>query len=309
MAENSHISWTTHTFNPIIGCCKVSDGCKNCYAETLAKGRMQLSVWGPTAARRPCAESAWKNPIRWNKAAIAAGERHRVFCASMSDVFEGPETCQDAAAYAVVAAARERLWTTIEQTPGLDWLLLTKRAENIFKFLPDRWGPWHPPDYNEQFPRNVWLGISAEDQETFDARWSGLESAVRSYGCNVAFVSLEPLLGPINISYAFDDECDGHRVRTLDWVIVGGESGPNARLFSPDWARSLRDQCAAAEVPFFMKQFGSCPQWTEADHIAMPDYQVAHRSKWDEPHNWPEEFRVMQFPERVALVSLYEEVG
>jgi len=127
--ENSGISWTTHTFNPWVGCTKVSAGCVHCYAETLNK-RTGHANWGPGAERRVTSDVNWRKPIKWNRQADAAGERTKVFCASMADVFD-----EEAPAY-----ARERLWTLIRMTPFLDWQLLTKRPTNIRRFLPKDWG-------------------------------------------------------------------------------------------------------------------------------------------------------------------------
>src|SRR4051812_42185869 len=126
MAKNSHIEWTHHTFNPWWGCTKVSPACNNCYAELWAK-RMGHKIWGGTAPRRFFTDAHWKGPLVWNEEAQAKGERERVFCASMADVFERR---------AELNPYRERLWALIAETPWLDWLLLTKRPQNIGGMVP-----------------------------------------------------------------------------------------------------------------------------------------------------------------------------
>ena len=152
MAENTTISWASHTFNPWIGCQKVSDGCSSCYAEALMDTRFGKVQWGPDGERKLTSDANWRKPLAWNRKAAAAGERPRVFCASLADVFDNkaPE------------GARERLWQLIADTPNLDWLLLTKRPQNIARMLPYGWGDGWP---------NVWLGTSTENQEEYDRRW------------------------------------------------------------------------------------------------------------------------------------------
>jgi protein gp37 len=235
--QNSKIEWTDHTFNPWWGCQRVSPGCEHCYAETLAH-RYNFKVWGPakTTNRRMMSENYWKQPARWNKAAEAAGTRPRVFCASMADVFEE---------HAEVEEARERLRELIDDTPNLDWLLLTKRPENVM-FMVGDWAYTHVG-----IPRNVWIGTSVEDQKRADERIPHL----LKIPAKVRFLSCEPLLGPVDLG-----NVRGYPrwlvMDKLHWVIVGGESGPGARPMSADWARSLRDQCNAAGVAFHFKQWG-----------------------------------------------------
>jgi protein gp37 len=235
--QNSKIEWTDHTFNPWWGCQRVSPGCEHCYAETLAH-RYNFRVWGPakTTGRREMSANYWRQPLRWNEAARKAGERKRVFCASMADVFED---------HPGVDWPRVNLWGLIEQTEHLDWLLLTKRPENIERFVPREW--------LDRRQENVKFGFSAESQEYFNRRWQEAKyMARRGY---TTFVSAEPLLGPINLNPwdGFDNYLNfGARA----WVIAGGESGHGARPINPAWVRSLRDQCEGAGVPFFFKQWG-----------------------------------------------------
>lgn len=259
MAENSAIEWTRHSFNIRWGCVKVSAGCDNCYAETFDK-RVGGAHWGPHAPRRMMSDAYWRAPLKWDATALKAGERHRVFCSSMADTFEKVDDGQ-----------LERLWHLIRQTPNLDWLLLTKRPQNIAKMLPDDWGDGYP---------NVWLGTTVEHQAEADRRIPHLLAAP----ARVRFLSCEPLLGFVDLTrikalpgfggedgwhtdvltsshFQVDDmgrehSGDGPIDDKIDWVICGGESGPNARPMHPDWARSLRDQCVAAGVPFFFKQWG-----------------------------------------------------
>jgi protein gp37 len=243
MGKTTDISWTDHTFNPHWGCFKVSPGCTNCYAETFAK-RVGQQIWGPpkTTERRLFGDKHWAEPLHWNAEAEKAGERRRVFCASMADVFED---------HPQLPPVRRRLWNLIEDTPYLDWLLLTKRPENIATMLPQKYWP------------NVWLGTSTEDQQRADER----VPVLLRYRDRVPvlFLSVEPQIGPISLRRYLELEptVSGGWMRwspdprpLIDWVIVGGESGPKHRPFDEDWARSLRDQCQAAGVAFHYKQFG-----------------------------------------------------
>lgn len=259
--QNSKIEWTHHTFNPWWGCQRVSPGCEHCYAETLAN-RYGHKVWGPakTTTRRQMSANYWRQPLKWNKAVLAAGERQRVFCASMADVFED---------HPDLIKPRWELIKLIEATPNLDWLLLTKRPENVRRLGSEMW-------WRHGFPENVWLGTSVEDQRRADERIPHLLRVP----ARVRFLSCEPLLGSVDLrkwlpdlNQPFDWVPDGDappgiydaltRERypdpadiELHWVIVGGESGPGARPMHPAWARSLRDQCQAARVAFHFKQWG-----------------------------------------------------
>lgn len=258
MAENSKIEWTDHTFNPFIGCTKVSPGCDNCYAEHLMDKRMHKVVWGPKGERVRTSTSNWRKPLTWNanhEAFFAEhGRRQRVFCASLADVFDN----------AVDPQWREDLFKLIDATPNLDWLLLTKRIGNVGNMLPV------PFDFAKLYP-HVWIGATVVNQEEAERdipKLLAVDAAVR-------FLSMEPLLGPVDLEYPkslWPDGppmcCSGHEcgcmgtpadpplLYGIDWVIVGGESGLGARPMHPDWARSLRDQCQAAGVPFLFKQWG-----------------------------------------------------
>lgn len=235
MGANSKIEWTIHTFNPWWGCTKVSEACKNCYAEAWAK-RVGQDVWGPKPQRRVMSDNHWKQPIKWNRDAEGLPERPRVFCASMADVFEDREE---------LINHRERLFDLIELTPNLDWLLLTKRPQNV-KGL-SRW--------QDDWPENVWLGTTVELQK----RAEELLPVLAEIPAKVRFISAEPLLGPLEI-----DQWLG---TTIDWVITGGESGPNARPASPEWFKSLLSQCMANQTAFHFKQWGD---WAPGDGINLP---------------------------------------
>ncbi|HVT78337.1 MAG TPA: phage Gp37/Gp68 family protein [Acidimicrobiales bacterium] len=229
MGENSNIGWTDHTHNPWWGCARVSEGCQKCYAETFAN-RLGLDLWGKTSPRRFFGDDHWAKPLRWNRKAIAVGERHRVFCASMADVFEDRDDLVD---------ERARLFDLIEQTTQLDWLLLTKRPENVAA-LAARW-------MGSTWPANVWLGTTVEHQDAAERRIPILLEVP----ARLRFLSCEPLLGPVDVTPWLSPG-----PRRVDWVIAGGESGATRRAFDVAWAEALLDQCAAAGVPFFFKQHG-----------------------------------------------------
>lgn len=251
MAENSAIEWTDHTFNPWIGCTKVGPGCDNCYAADLSRARLGVP-WGPGQPRRHTAASTWKQPRAWNNRAARLGIRYRVFCASLADVFDNE----------VPAEWRADLFALIRETPHLDWLLVTKRIGNAAK-MAEAAGGW---------PVNVWLGATIVNQA--EAERDIPKLLAFDGGPLIRFLSMEPLLGPVDLSkvrwhvggYPMegalptpgepDDFIYWAHQYGIAWVIVGGESGPHARPMHPDWARSLRDQCAAAGVPFLFKQWG-----------------------------------------------------
>lgn len=269
MGKDSAIEWTHHTFNPWRGCTKVSPGCEHCYAERGSKRNPKLlGVWGDEGTRVIAAETYWWQPLRWNELAKAAGERHRVFCASLADVFEDRPELYD---------PRYRLFELIEGTPDLDWLLLTKRPENIQRMIPSKW--------HEKPQPNIWLGTSVEDQQRADERIPHLLKCPAV----VRFLSVEPLLGPIRFRRMIADETERDLLDGIDrtttqhlavpevtigvgiihWVIVGGESGGNARPMHPNWVRSIRDECLAIGPAFFFKQWG---EWLPYDMDAQPPF-------------------------------------
>ncbi len=224
MAKDSKIEWTTHTFNPWWGCTKVSPACDNCYAEKWAK-RTGHDIWGHKGPRRELSDAYWKQPLAWQKQAEQQGVRPRVFCASMADVFEWKKGLNP---------IRERLWELINQTPNLDWLLLTKRPHLINRLGPQT--PW---------PSNVWLGTTVESQRFANER---IPKLVEN-DATVRFLSCEPLLGPVDLTKWLE-------AGRINWVIAGGETGAGARPTDPEWFEMLKDQCTTAGVPFHFKQWG-----------------------------------------------------
>ncbi len=332
MGETTKIEWTHHTFNPWIGCTKVHAGCTNCYAEAQ-NGRWNYNggTWGKGAPRKVTSDANWKQPLKWARDAAKAGERRRVFCASLADVLdeEAPREAQ------------QRLWQLIRETAhvcsaesnrlspcnafgtgvdsdgecaacgkpvgGLHWLLLTKRPER-WQLIPEDVRPL------------VWLGTSISDQETARRMVPWLLDDRANFAKR--FLSIEPQVGPVNLlditlvdeipphgPRCFMNALTGHiggpdeiHPRTVDWVIVGGESGPGARPFNLDWARSLHAQCAAACVAFFCKQLGASPRQQVPPSGAPDDggdlVPLALRDRkggdWSE---WPGDLRVRQFPE------------
>lgn len=321
MGVDTKIEWCHHTFNPWWGCQRISPACGGargeggCYAEAFSK-RIGGSPWakglhwGPGSLRTIASEKQWAQPLAWNSAAEKAGERRRVFCASMADVGEDRRDLD---------APRARLRALIEATPHLDWLLLTKRPETIVDLMG--WpGAW---------PRNVWAGTTVEDQRRADERIPHLLRVPAA----VRFLSCEPLLGPVDLTRWMEREwCRGgwpgavHRYtgsgrtvncpicggrgftsRTLDWVIVGGESGHDARPFDLAWARSLVGQCRAAGVPAFVKQLGAAASdpvnglagarlRVPADAAALVSLRLKS-PKGGDPAEWPADLRVREFPE------------
>ncbi|MET3554906.1 phage Gp37/Gp68 family protein [Burkholderia sp. 567] len=300
MSENSKIEWCDHTFNPWIGCTKVSPACDHCYAERSTPARALGVEWGTHAVRYRTSAANWQKPLAWNnrpffecrvcgwrgnRPAMDAGgpvcpnaqclpigvvpARPRVFCASLADVFDN----------AVDPAWRQDLFALIAQTPNLDWLLLTKRIGNARAMLNEvvdemscglnTWDelPWP----------GVWIGATVVNQAEADRDIPKLLAVP----ARVRFLSIEPMLGPIDLLWpeTLWPEgparcCSGHEcgcggqaidpwlIYGVNWVIAGGESSPGARPMHPNWARDLRDQCASAGVPFLFKQWG---EWLPAD--------------------------------------------
>lgn len=222
MAENSAISWTTHTHNFWYGCTAVSPGCDHCYAEELMAHRYGKVEWGHGKDRVRTAPANWRKPYQWNRHAAMSGERPKVFTLSLGDFFDAE----------VPEEWRADAWTVIRETSHLDWLILTKRANLIAKRLPDDWGDGY---------QNVWLGTSVE---TMAQAWR--VDHLRRVPATIHFLSCEPLLGPLN-------DLD---LTNIQWVITGGESGARARPFDLDWARRLRDRCQGEGITYHHKQHG-----------------------------------------------------
>jgi protein gp37 len=280
MAGTTEIVWCDSTFNSWIGCTKVSPGCDHCYAETLMDKRYHRVQWGAGNARSRTSTANWKEPLKWNRqhdAFVAEhGRRRRVFCSSLADVFDNE----------VPQQWRDDLFDLIEMTPNLDWLLLTKRIGNVNGSMLKS-GDWFAGQ------RNVSLGITVVNQDEADRDIPKL----LKIPARVRFLSIEPMLGPILLDSGgtsflscsgvqadgyccVSNEMSGDHFHGIDWVIAGGESGRNARPSHPEWYRSLRDQCAAAGVPFLFKQWG---EWAPYDRGATDSRLRVTGGALDEP--------------------------
>lgn len=332
MGATTEIQWAHHTFNPWRGCTKVHAGCTNCYAEANYSVKMHGVKWGPNGTRVRLSDAGWKEPLKWNRAAEKAGDRRRVFCASLADVFEdwdGPildhegkrlkKAFGNGACDVTLDDLRSRLFELIDSTPWLDWLLLTKRPENVAKMWPIRQDVTYVPeagalnDWQLNRRENVWLGTSISDQPTA-IEWLDRLRHNRSL-VPVLFASAEPLLGPIKFCECFvGDNCTPNNTCRncgrpmlgggfVDLLIVGGESGPNARPCDVRWIRSLAKQCKAAEVPIFVKQLGS--KAFIGDLIHSEDEGNAlelNDKKGGDIKEFPEDLRIRQMPstERIS---------
>lgn len=358
MSENTKIEWADHSWNPWVGCTKVSPGCAHCYAAT----RMWAKYWGKGNPRHHTSAQMWKEPLKWNKAAEVIG----VCCGTMQET----PSCHYCGS--VIYQHRPRVFPSmcdwldeeipiewladflrvIACTPNIDWLLLTKRPENWESRLRatavylqtvqighvndpswrliDEWLPWNginrfPP------PSNVWIGTSVEDQQRADERIPVL----LKIPAQVRFLSIEPLLGPLDItgdtvehmecgysapayrtSLKWKDgdpycpECEGWPAVVnggtildgIQWVIVGGESGPKARLCNMGWIRGIVHECQDANVPVFVKQLGAIPAWDKGSsdeefYLQRVRANMGWHDKGGDPAEWPADLRVRQFPE------------
>jgi protein gp37 len=288
--QNSKIQWTTHTFNPWVGCAPVSAGCFHCYAATQA-ARYSNGA-GPAAAFRDTAESRgagdnrravftgtvnrtseryWRQPRAWDAAAKAEGVRPRVFCASMADWLHEAAPVQWLA----------DLLALVRATPCLDWLLLSKRPEAWGRRLLDVcalysrcWGGaspealWCDDWLQGRPPPNVWVGATVEDQQAADTRIPQLTAIP----ARVRFLSCEPLLGPVSLHYgAFNGADSFGELPGIHWGIIGGESGPRCRPMDLLWADSLVGEFVNASVPVFVKQLGGHPD-KRGDIEQFPEY-------------------------------------
>ncbi|MFT3829851.1 MAG: phage Gp37/Gp68 family protein [Opitutaceae bacterium] len=221
--EDSKIAWTNHTFNPWIGCTKISPGCAHCYAKAQQDDWLRKVEWGPDGTRLRTGPDTWAKPHEWNREAQRTGTRLRVFCSSLADVFEDR---------AELAPWRDEVHALIAETPQLDWQILTKRPEIAAEYYR-----------THSIPKNVWIGTSVEDRVRAEQRIPVL----RPIPATVRFLSIEPLLEDLG-----DVDFTG-----IDWVIVGGESGRHFRTMHADWVRPIRDQCLAKGISFFFKQWAA----------------------------------------------------
>ena len=256
MAANSKIEWTDHTANFWWGCLKISEGCKNCYAETLSK-RTGKNIWGPSkTTQREYKKAVWtfKNGLpKWDADAKKDGKRIKVFVLSMGDFLED---------HPMVERWREEAITLIGNLTNTDILLLTKRPENS-EYMLSRW--------YARWPSHVWFGVTVENQKRVNER----VPLLLRVPAKVRFLSVEPMLERITLT---NFNAFWHSSKPINWVICGGESGPRARTMEIAWARGLKEQCALAGVPFFMKQLGG------------------HPNKRDQIEDFPEDLRVREFP-------------
>lgn len=236
MGANSLIQWTDHTFNPWVGCSKVSAACKFCYAETQTnRFRKKEKLWGVGGNRARTTDANWKKPYKWDKAA-ALGGPDKVFCASLADVFEDfvtPDPNDDSMFIWPLDDWRKDLFKVMEETTNLQWQVLTKRPENVLRMVPKHW--------LENWPSNVWMGTTVEDQGEYDKRVPDL----MELPAPIRFLSMEPLLGLVMIK------------DKLDWIIVGGESGNGARKMEGEWIGAVMGACMFEKIPLFVKQMGS----------------------------------------------------
>lgn len=303
MGQKTTIGWCHHTFNPWWGCTEAGPECDHCYARTFSH-RLGFELWN-VEARRFFGAVHWGEPRIWNTMALKAGERRRVFCGSMCDVGERMSTPLGQR----LQQERVKLWGLIEQTRGLDWLLLTKRPQNLPAIVPPAW-------MSHGFPSNVWVGTTAGDLPG----WRKRVKYLRRLPAVVRFVSVEPMLGPMA----------GVELAGVDWVIIGGESGAGARPFELAAAGALLKLCQASGVAAFVKQFGARPvisveAWrAEADGGRAPLITPRGRTpevegaglvqlalnhpKGEDPGEWAPRFRVQEFP-KPRLLEQWQGTG
>lgn len=262
MAENSGIAWTDHTFNPWIGCAKVSAGCDHCYAEALATRRLGV-VWGAHAPRRRTAASTWSKVRKWNREAAASGRRFWVFVASLADVFDGK----------IDKRWRDDLWALVRECQNLNFIFVTKRIGNASDMLPEDWA--------ENF-RHCGIVATVVTQKECDRDRPKLLELKKRCGVSWVGLSIEPQLERV-----IPKTREG-----LDWIITGGESdqgGASGRTYIDTWALDLILWGAEHGVAVFVKQLGG--------HLACI-HNLKDRAGAD-PSEWPEQLRVRQMPHGV----------
>lgn len=252
MGAATGIAWTNKTWNGVIGCQRVSEGCRNCYAEQMAAKKFRHflggPVWGPSNPRYQTSENLWKRPLQWARQARAAGERVLVFGNSLYDLFEDHPTVNN---------LRPRIWNLVDDTrDALTWQFCTKRPERIAECLPATWGA---------FWENVWLGTSVESEDHADRI-----DHLRAVSAAVRFLSVEPALGPVA-------EALTSRIEGIDWVIWGGESGPGWRPADHQWARDLRTLCRDTGTAFFFKQSAGVRSGmgTKLDGVEIKEFPIS----------------------------------
>ncbi len=302
MADKSLIEWTDTTWQIVTGCSVVSPGCTNCYAMRLAGGRMQHHPSRAGLTVETKAGPVWNGQVRFNENWLTQPLHwktpRKIFVAAHGDLFhEGVTDAQLDLIFAVMALCPQHTFQVLTKRPERmrDYLTNDLRDVMILEQF-NRLGAEHSRDgfgYRLPLP-NVWLGVSVEDQVRADERIPALLATP----AEVRWISAEPLLGPIDLSeievlggdavihpLAWDRDCidadggDHPDIPPLDWVVVGGESGKGARPMHPDWARQIRDQCAAAGVPFLFKQWGA---WCPGENVATPSTSAEDAAWWDD---------------------------
>ena len=281
MSADTVIQWANDTVNFWWGCTRVSAGCAHCYAEKMARFlRPGLATWGSDGLRWLRVGEATQELLRLNRRATKDGKRRRVFINSMADTFEDRRDLD---------AARAVLFSTPLVVPNLDLLLLTKRPENIERLV---FRDWLTCDGfgKSRWPRNVWVGFSAENQDAFGSRWPIVQNLGRRYDIPVLFASAEPLLGPLDLAAAtgFAGSYDEPEIRGLNWLILGGESGRQARPCSVNWIRSAVSQCRTAGISVFVKQLGRKPSGLDS---FLQDGHGANMAEW------PSDLRIRELPQ------------
>ncbi len=249
------IQWTDESWNPVAGCTKVSAGCENCYALAMARRQQGMGTKGYEGlvnakgwtGKVVCLPERLAQPLHWRKPRM-------VFVCSMADLLH------EAVPPSFIGRVRDRMEASSRHT----FQILTKRPDRL----------WRLEDDEGEIPENVWVGTTVEDTRVLKRI-----PQLKEVAANVAFLSCEPLLGPL----------DNLPLHGIDWVIVGGETGPGARVCEVDWIRSIVDQCGAAGVAVFVKQLGAL-----SDHLYAP---VGRKN--DDPGDWPEDLRVRAHPEVV----------
>lgn len=293
MGEQTAISWADATFNPWHGCVEVSPACGlplpgqedephgTCYAKVRDANPyfniLGQTHWGKDAPRRFFGDKHWNNPIRWNRKAEKEKKRIRVFCGSMCDVMEQHGEASGPFHMTPTDEARDRLYRLIEDTPMLDWLLLTKRPQNYAKLLPETWLVNPRP--------NVWLGTTLE---TPAYMWRADE--LRKVDCAVRWLSMEPLL------LEFTEVELARTLHRIDWAIFGGESGKDARTTRMAWIQAGIKVCLDRGTTPFMKQTGSnlAPADRRLFEISS-GVKMKHKAGAN-PAEWPQRFRMQALP-------------
>lgn len=326
MGQDTKIQWAHHTFNPWRGCTKVAPGCKFCYALELANRFPGIhGVWGENGKRVVASESKWREPLKWNRLAEKKGIRQRVFCASLADVYEdwsqemrdrhdnilhqcpnGHMVYWDAVAANGVQCAdcekiarpltmdhvRRRLFDLIDQTPHLDWLIVTKRPQNALRLTPQILYPLEEATWPEKkFRKNMWLLTSVACQE--DAERNLPELLKCHTLAPILGVSAEPLIGPVSLLRAWGNAIrqPGVPSRALNWVIAGGESGRYARPCNVEWIRSLVQECRDVMLPMFVKQLGQNAISENGGSLSLSD------KVGGTPYEWAADLRVREYPD------------